>query len=395
MPRPERLAGVDVARALAVLGMFAVHLGVGSVGLLGGDAAETFHSAVRGNSAGLFAFLAGLSLALMTGRAVPVSGHQLHRQRVRVVTRAFVLALLGGALDVLGAPVAVILTYYGGFFLLAAPLLRLRAGLLSVLAAVVAAAGPQVSFVVRDALGESDPYRASSFGGVGDLLVTGYYPACTFMAFVLAGMAVGRLDLRSRRVRAGMVASGAVLTALGYGLSWVLLYPGGGADRLLAQQVSQQHAMRLSEVDPALLGPMREWLGDQMADLHGQVPTDSAWWLVVASPHSGTSFEIAAVVGTSLVVLAMCLLLADVAGPLLYPVAAVGAMALTVYASHIAVMAWQDMSSQDTAPWRLELFLAGAVVLATGWRLAVGRGPLEWGIARLADVGERLAATRW
>ena len=36
---PGRIVGVDVARMLAVAGMFAAHLGAGTIGLLDGDAA--------------------------------------------------------------------------------------------------------------------------------------------------------------------------------------------------------------------------------------------------------------------------------------------------------------------------------------------------------------------
>ncbi|MFC7329636.1 heparan-alpha-glucosaminide N-acetyltransferase domain-containing protein [Marinactinospora rubrisoli] len=393
-PRAERIAGVDAARALAVFGMFTVHLGVGAIGLLGGDAAEALHQLARGRSSALFAFLAGVSLALMSGRGTPLTGNPGHRVTARLLVRAVVLALIGGLLDLLDTPIAVILAYYGGFFVLALPLLRLRAGALAAVAAGVALAGPQLSFVIRSAMGTTG-FVEGSIGGVSDFLLTGYYPACTFMAFVLAGMAVGRLDLRALRVRIGLAGTGAALLSLGYGGSWVLMYGLGGIDRLAADQVADYYGGAATvPADPTMRDVLREWMAGQLNSLHGSVPTDSPWWLAAASPHSGTTFEIAGAVGTALLVLAGCLILADLLGPVLYPLTAAGSMALTVYVGHIVAIAWLAASTEDVAPFRLEMFVLTALLLAPVWRALIGRGPLEWGLGRLGAVAADLLVPR-
>ncbi|MBB6175190.1 hypothetical protein HNR23_005332, partial [Nocardiopsis mwathae] len=218
-----------------------------------------------------------------------------------------------------------------------------------------------------------------------DFLFTGYYPACTFMAFVVAGMAVGRLDLGAARTRLGLAGAGAGLAALGYGGSWLLLYPLGGLDRLVYDAGPDWRG-----VDPALMGPIRSWMADRLYELHGQVPTDSVWWLVAATPHSGTSFEVAGATGVALLVLIVCVVVAEKAGAPIRPLAAAGAMALTLYAGHIVVMALFDMSYADAAPFRLELFVLGSLVFATLWMPLFGRGPLEWALKWLSDVGPRL-----
>ncbi|GAA4933999.1 hypothetical protein GCM10023224_13110 [Streptomonospora halophila] len=386
--RGGRIVGIDVARALAVFGMFTVHLGVGSIGVFGGDAfgesaAEALHQLTRGRSSALFAFLAGVSLALMTGRTRPVDGTALQRARARILVRALVLALLGVLLDLTGAPIAVILTYYGGFFLLALPLLRLRAPALGCIAGAVAVLGPVLSYLVRDRMAEP-PLRVSSIGGITDFLLTGYYPAATFMAFVVAGMAAGRLDLAAPRVRAALAAGGAGLALLGYGGSWLLLYPLGGIDRLVQARLGG--AVDLSATDPLLRAPMRSDVAAELGDLHGQVPTDSLWYLVVATPHSGTGFEIAGAVGTALLVLVACMVAADVAAAPLYPLAAAGSMALTIYTGHILVIAALGYSFQDDAPFRLEAFVIGALLAATLWRMLLGRGPLERALGSAGDA---------
>ncbi len=390
----ERIAGIDAARALAVFGMLTVHLGVGSLGLAGlaGDeAAEALHGLTRGRSSALFAFLAGVSLALMTGRTRPLPGLALQRPVARILVRAVVLALLGMFLDVLGAPVAVILAYYAGFFVLALPLLTLGPVALGCMAAAIALIGPQASFLLRSTMGDRG-FRENSIGGVTDLLLTGYYPAFTFMAFVVAGMAVGRMDLNAARVRLGMLGTGAALALLGYGGSWLLLYPLGGVDRLAADLAGP--AWGTTGPDAAELAPMREWVVGELGNMHGQVPTDSPLWLLIASPHSGTSYEAVGAIGTSLLVLVACLYAAEYARVPLYPLSAAGSMALTVYAGHIVVMAAGGMSFQDTAPFRWEAFVVAALVLCTGWKLLLGRGPLERALGWLADRGADLVPDR-
>lgn len=378
---------------LAVAGMFAAHLGVGSIGLLDGDAAELGHELARGRSSALFALLAGVSLALMSGGATPLQGTPLRHVALRVLVRAVALALLGFVLDLLGTPVAVILSYYGGYFLLALPLLLLRAPALACVAAAIALVGPQVSFVLRAAMGSPGP-RDGSLGGLGEFFLSGYYPAATFMAFVVAGMAAGRLDLRGTRVRIGLAATGAGLAALGYGGSRLLMDGLDGMSRLGLAAWPEVPAVDYAQAPPEVLGVYRDAVTEWAGDLHGTVPVDTAWWLLVATPHSGTTLEIAGATGTGLLTLACCLALADRAGTVLYPMAAAGSMALTVYTGHIVVLALLGTHPDDIAPFRLELFILGALVFASCWRPLLGPGPLERGLSSLSSAMADRAAPR-
>ncbi|SKA17209.1 Protein of unknown function [Marinactinospora thermotolerans DSM 45154] len=393
-PDSGRIVGVDVARALAVFGMFTVHLGVGASGLLSDPAMETLHDLARGRSSALFAFLAGVSIALLSGRTVPLTGPPLHRAAARILVRAVILALLGGLLDLLDTPIAIILAYYGGFFLLALPLLRLRAPALAAIAVGIGLLGPQVSYLLRSVLGEEGA-RQGSIGGITDLLLTGYYPVCTFMAFVVAGMAVGRLDLRAVSTRVGLAATGLGLVLLGYGGSWVLLRPLGVLDRLVVAEMTAYgyygpgDTAFLSDAD---LGPLRAWMVEQIASLHGTVPTTSPLWLLVASPHSGTSFEVAGATGTALMVLAACLVAADLLGRGLYPLFAAGSMALTLYTGHILVLAVTDADYGPLSGCPLEAFVVGGLLFATLWRALLGRGPLERALAVVGEAAARNVA---
>ncbi|SDQ19974.1 DUF1624 domain-containing protein [Actinopolyspora saharensis] len=134
-----RLVGLDIARGLAVLGMFAAH--AGPPGWL--------YTLVSGRSAALFAVLAGVSLALLSGGPQPVTGRNRTATAVRIAVRALVLFVIGLVLTTLNVPAMVILAFYGVLFVLAIPVLRLRTTALASLAAVFAVAAPIASFLIR------------------------------------------------------------------------------------------------------------------------------------------------------------------------------------------------------------------------------------------------------
>lgn len=399
-PQQTRIDGIDAARALAVLGMFVVHLGVDSMGLLSPENyAWDLHSIVRGTSSALFAFLAGLSLAMMTGRTAPVSGDPLRRATVRILTRAVLIGVLGFVLDIMAVPIAIILTYYAGYFILALPLAKLRSGALWTLAGTLAAVGPPVSFLLRDSVFPASP-RTGAVTSFTEFFLTGYYPAVTFMVYVLAGMAVGRLDLTTTVVRLRLLATGAVLTLFGYAGPWLLLYPLGGLDRLVETSGPRLTGLPPDTVtDPMVLEEVRYAVTDMMHSVSGQVPTDSWWWLAIGAPHTGTTFEMAEAVGQGLVVLVLCMFLCDRLRVLMYPLTSVGRMPLTVYAGHILALAVViSVSGSDWhQPWLLEQFVLASLLLATLWRLVVGRGPAEFFLGEAASgmvslVEERRAA---
>ncbi|QBI54318.1 DUF418 domain-containing protein [Streptomonospora litoralis] len=389
----HRLVGVDVARGLAVLGMFVVHVGLGWS--LGEAGTNPLTGLVSGRAAALFALLAGVSIALLSGGPSPATGHAKGVALWRVVIRGLIMLPLGVALTMLGTPVSVILAYYAAFFVLAVPLIDERWKVVAGTAAVLAVAGPLVSFWLRSmiegegalsgpvaAINAYDPLVAASGSGVVDLLVTGAYPALTWLPFVLAGLAIGRLDLRSLRVRAWLVGVGAGLAALGYGLSWVAMNAMGGRDRLEATFSASAMAEH---------GGYTSTAAAMAEGFNGSVPTNDWVWLLTALPHSGTPLELAGAGGAAIAVLGMCLLAEPGLRRAGYPLAAVGALALTVYVGHVLLIwvaendLWQGTFLQwatDNLAWTV---LGAALVFATAWRLTIGRGPLEWPLHKISS----------
>ncbi|GAB2732151.1 hypothetical protein GCM10027174_00780 [Salinifilum aidingensis] len=388
------MIGVDIARGLAVLGMFVAHVGPSRFTPDAGGAAGVLDALSAGHASVLFAVLAGVSLALLSGGHAPRAAAAPRRDRVRITVRAVLLLLLGMVLTELGAPIMVILSSYGAYFLLALPLLRVRPAALAATAAVWALLGPVVSFALRSGIEQSTAGGAVAFSdltspsGAGQaalrLLLTGTYPVLTWMPFVLAGMALGRLDLRARAVRLRVLATGACLAVLGYGGSWLGLHVFGG--------------IRALEPLLSVLRPLGERLGEEPLELlattsFGAAPTTGGpAVLLLAGPHSGTPFEILGSGGCALVALAVCLLLGDArGGAVLSPLAATGALALTTYTAQalvlIPVLGEAGEGSPARQPWLLlGAFTAATLLLCGLWRWWLGRGPLERVLHRASVV---------
>jgi uncharacterized protein len=289
-----------------------------------------------------------------------------------------ILLALGTAMAVEYGGV-IILGFYGVYFLLALPLVRLSAKALALVAAAFALVTPQLAFVltsllspsVQESINTYDPLRRLSEVGVLDLLLTGFYPALTWMSFVIAGMALGRLDLSSGTVRRRLAALGAALTAAAYGMS--LLLAGPGALRSLAEDGSSSGGSGSMPLDSA-----------SMPSGGGSFPDMSASMLLTAGPHSGTTFDIIGSVGVAILVIVGATVLMDRLPRLrrlAKPVIAVGTMSLTAYVGHFLVQTVLSVpagtgTQQSWVP--VLMFILGAMVFATIWSRFFRRGPLEY-----------------
>jgi uncharacterized membrane protein YeiB len=365
-----RLVGVDLARALAVFGMYTVHIGPPLSTLDGVDSWVRYLA--DGHSSVLFATLAGFSLMLIAGRRTPKTGLAGRQAKARIAIRAVILLALGTAMTMIYGDV-VILAFYGVYFLLALPLVRLRARTLASIAAALALITPQLAFALKSLLTEPiqqsinayDPLDQLSGVGVLDLLLTGFYPTITWMPFVIAGMALGRLDLSAATVQRRLAALGAILTVAAYGMSLLL----AGKDGLKSMAED---------------GPSSGGSGSVPLDSGSFEPELSASSLLTAGPHSGTTFDIIGSVGIAILVIVGATVAMDRLPRLrrlATPVIAVGSMSLTVYVGHFVVQSVLSMptgasTQQSWVP--LLMFILGAIVFAVIWSRFFRRGPLEY-----------------
>jgi uncharacterized protein len=331
---PSRLRGIDVARGLAVLGMMAAH--VGAHRDFDFARPDTWLGIADGRSSILFATVAGVSIALMSGRTTPVQGEELVRVRLRILIRAVVIFAVGGLLIMLATRVGVILEFYAVMFALSLPFLRLPARKLFELAAVFAVLAPLVDLLLIDAL-----RAAPRVSAIVQFVVTGQYPVLIWLAFLFTGLGIGRLDLTSSRVRTRLVVVGAALAVAGYGLGVVLA------------------------------GLFRRLEGAEV--------------IFTVEPHSGSMFEVIGSGGFAMAVIGLCLLAADRARWPLFPLEATGSMALTVYSLHIVAIALIGDDAFEQTDYGLYLgFVVVTLVAATLWRLTAGAGPFERMLASVA-----------
>jgi uncharacterized membrane protein len=352
-----RLIGVDAARALALIGMMSVHL------LPGTDpdgSASTAYLISSGRASALFAVLAGVGLALANGATRPPTDKARLAAAAGIVGRAAVLGLIGLFLGDLDSGVAVILVNYAFLFVIAAAFIGMSARSLWIMALLWALIVPVIAFWLRlwipDSTG-SVPGFVELFDPVvflGEVFLTGYYPVLPWIAYLLAGMAAGRSDLRSRPLAV-----------------WLL---GGGAALAIAAKLIS--GALLDFFDPVGL--------EDPVQFFGATPTDSFWYLAVATPHSGTPLDLLHTIGTSLAVLGACLLLAAAGRWLVAWLAAAGGMTLSLYSTHVLALTagW----GLDDRPTLLAWHVAAAIVIGLAWRTLVGRGPLEKFAASVADA---------
>ncbi len=374
--RSGRIVGIDLARFFALAGMMAVHIlpefeyGTGDLTLA--------QSVAGGRASALFAVLAGVSLALTTGRTRPVRGRAFAAAAVGIAVRAVVIAAIGLALGELESGVAVILTYYAALFLLGIPFLVLRARWLFALAAGWLVLSPVLAQAVRRVLPErgfdnpsvgmlQDPVRL-----LGELTFTGFYPAVPWLTYLLVGLALGRTDLTRRRAPVALAAAGGALVTVSVLTSAVLLRR-PGVKLELAESVGT-----FGDLDRSLA-----------AGFPGSTPTDSWWWLAVRAPHTATPLDLAQTVGSALLVIAACLVVGRLLPSLTAVLFGAGAMTLTLYTVHVVLRAtfWDGETTSTYAGQ-----IAAALAVGALFALAHRKGPLESAVGALSGAARRRVA---
>ena len=390
----ERLLGIDVARAVAQLGMLVTHYTYfdGSGGDLRG--VTRFFN---GKAMPLFVFLGGLGFTMLMRRAAHPVGQALARGTVLVVI---------GLLLVEHAPlIAVILQFYGLFFALGLLVRRLPGVWLLVLAAVTTLVGGWSWLHLA-------PDRVRYGGWLGwetvsdprplfiDLLVSGSYPALPTFAFFLVGMWVGRQALGHRNVQVLLVGAGLVLALIGF-VGGEIVTRATTDRQALTEAIALDQDVVADRIDDRI-----ERRGESRRDavrvvVRERERADGLAPLVrLADPvgHGKMPAWVIGATGWSLAVLGWCLLAYARWPRLLHPVACAGQLALTFYVLQALGLRWwytEEWSKRYSYTGQLVacLVLFGAfIVLATIWRKMLPRGPLEALLRLSGMVGSGLAA---
>jgi uncharacterized membrane protein YeiB len=209
--RSGRIHGLDLARGIAVIGMVVVNLALGAgvydAGLMGALA-----GAFSGRAAAVFVVLAGVGLSIGAGGR-RLSWSEAGPRRATLARRAGSLAVLGFGWMAVWTPD--ILHFYAVWLLIGAAALSTsdRGLWAAVVGVLLVATAMQLGLDYDEGWDWATMARSGLLtprGFLRDLLFNGFHPVFPWVAFLLFGMRLGRVDLRDAAVRrrwaAGLIA---------------------------------------------------------------------------------------------------------------------------------------------------------------------------------------------
>lgn len=357
----ERVEGYDLARALAYFGMVFVHF---RICVSAKDAGPTWLGSVvdqlDGRAAATFVTLAGAGMSLMA-RPSWTTGDQVELTKVRgkLLRRAAFLFVLG--LLYFEIWPADILHCYGVYLAIGTLLLTAKSRTLWYVAVgfVIAYLPLFVMFDYSEGWKWSTlSYRGfwTPLGLLRNLFFNGFNPVIPWTAFLLLGIALGRLDLLDPRVRRRVVSAGLAAAVLGEALSRILLhYARTNLNQMM--DIEDIHAIFGTEPMPPLPLFMIVAAGVAHAVIGLSVAAAERWkgavWL-------------SALVRT-------------------------GRMALTLYVAHVVIglgtlesLGWLQRGTVTFAVASAAVFCLVSVLFAVVWSRRFTRGPLEWVMRRIA-----------
>ena len=254
-------------------------------------------------------------------------------------------------------------------FLLAVPLTRLRIRHLLELSFLFAFIGPLVVFATNsrvDYVTILNPNFHNLFETPLDVVITllvgGTFPAVTWMTYLCLGMAVCRMNLKWLTTQAQLTVCGAIIAAASAIFTTFALDYGGGFSKLYEQTDGYSASDILEVFD---FGP------------DGHLPTDTAWWLAISGPHTGTTPSIMLSAGVAMFIIGVLLIISRTLSGLLFPLIAAGSMSLTLYVSHLLLFVpFLDSIYEHAVIWFFAQILS-MMLFSLAWYYTVGKGPLE------------------
>ncbi|UCF80956.1 MAG: DUF418 domain-containing protein [Acidobacteriota bacterium] len=347
----SRIAGYDLARALAIMGMVAVHFRLKMDAYeVGPDWLAWLANLIDGRAAATFVVLAGVGISLMSRRAREEGDAQaLLRTRNRLLRRALFLFVVGYAY----APIwqGDILHFYGVFLAAGAFLLAAPGRVLWRIAGALTVGYVPLVFVLDYDYGwdwETLYYHGfwTPKGLVMHLFFNGVSPVIPWLAFLLVGMWLGRQDLFNPAVRRRILVRAASVALAAEAVSSLLV-----------------HSFATGPEDYEVIAVFGTW----------SMPPLPLYMLAGG--------------GTAIAVITLCVAFArsHPSSKLLAPMVAAGQLALTLYVGHVVVglgaLNAVGLLKKQPLPFALGcalVFCALAVLFAYAWRQRYERGPLEW-----------------
>ena len=357
-----RLPGLDVARAVALIGVVTLNYH----GYLNGRHHSPKRSYVERvfdpldgplstRFASVFVLVAGMGVTLMTNRS-RLSGDiaAIRSDRWRLARRGLLLYSSGLLIEWIWN--GTILVYYGAFFMVAALLFTLRLRWIVLLGTCAALAGAGIAWfrIAQELKGHDTSWLEPAVTSPRNLVLrtfVGYtHPLLPWLAFLCAGIAIGRFLPLSKQRRARIIFCGVSMFAVTYLVNYV------GLRWATDNFVSNDHSARRWRILLST-GPFDRGLLYTIGTLGSSLVSFCALaWLADRFAHAGA---------TQLLRHA-------------------GQMTLTLYVCHIlvfnAVVHWWHLvrpTGLDTALVLSAAFWVFAIMLGGLWHRVAGVGPLE------------------
>ncbi|TNE47480.1 MAG: DUF418 domain-containing protein [Deltaproteobacteria bacterium] len=207
----NRMIGIDVARAIALLGMvwvnYKLKLDSSDRGL---DGLVWLLYRFEGRSAALFVVLAGVGISLRSRRALEDPAAHAAFERSALLKRASILFVVG--LLNLHMWEWDILHCYGVYLAFAALLLTVRSSRLVATGVGIVLVSVVLQFVFNY---ETSLPLWTPMGMIADMFFNGVHPFFSWGAFLVLGMWLGRMDLREHETCRRVLILGLLAATLG------------------------------------------------------------------------------------------------------------------------------------------------------------------------------------
>lgn len=356
-PTSPRIHGLDIARAVAIIGMMAAHLGpwAGRPALA---EPATWPAVANGYPSALFAVLAGVSIGIIARKGVAAGGVELLRSRMRLGARAVILIALGLVLASLQSEVMVVLVPMGAMFLVVLPLVTARTTTVAGVAAALAVLGPLVM----------------ATAGAVVALAAGFLWSALVPAL---GVGVSGADLDV-----------AWDDGMG-GVNWAASVGPPIVDAALDPEL------------PAVPGTALEAAESGAAASGAGMGTGERLLgaFVDGSAHASGLLDVVGAAAASLAAIAVLLMVGRtrIGAAALHPLRMMGSMSLTVYVAHVvgfpvidlAGLAVPAIAEVEPETWLIASIIA-AMLFAVAWKAGHRRGPLEEIMHRAAERAARI-----
>jgi uncharacterized membrane protein YeiB len=227
-PTTNRVIDLDVTRAIALIGVAMMNYHGYLIlrgGEIGDSAVNRFFDPWAGplstRFAATFVLVAGMGITLLTNRG-RLTGDRARRSADRwtLIRRGFLLYCFGFFFDWVWS--GTILFFYGAFFIIGALIFQLKTRWLVLIGAVAALSAAAIQWWAVDAKHDTrwlfvDWYTAGPYRSprrlLFDTFVNGTHPVLPWLAFLCAGMVIGRYLPLTKELLRVLIAGGVLLVA--------------------------------------------------------------------------------------------------------------------------------------------------------------------------------------